>query len=142
MQLAHDAKTSGHFGYLKTLSRLRNCHRKHKSSDVKNYVQECLVCQQKKDYIGKKLKDPTSLEVPERRWGSLASDFIVQLPKTKNGYDSIKTYINRLSRKVHFIPSKGSDAAVDVTNAFFGNLFKHHGMPENIVSYRDPKFTS
>ncbi len=26
MQLAHDAKTSGHFGYLKTISRLKNYH--------------------------------------------------------------------------------------------------------------------
>ncbi len=119
MQLAHDAKTAGHFGYLKTLSRLKNYHWKHKARDVKKYVQGCLVCQQKKDYLGKKLTDPTSLEVPERRWGSLASDFIVKLPKTKNGYDSITTYVDRLSRRVHFIPSKDSDTAIDVANAFF-----------------------
>ncbi len=31
MQLAHNAKTSGHFGYRKTLSRLKNYHWKHKS---------------------------------------------------------------------------------------------------------------
>lgn len=142
LQLAHDAKTAGHFGYLKTLSRLKNYHWKHKSRDVKNYIQGCLVCQQKKDYLGKKLTDPTSLEVPERRWGSLASDFIVKLPKTKNGFDSITTYVDRLSRRVHFIPSKDSDTAVDVANAFFSNLFKLHGMPDSIVSDRDPKFTS
>ena len=142
LQLSHDAKTSGHFGYLKTLSRLKNFHWKHKTRDVKNYVQGCLVCQQKKDYFGKKLTDPTSLEVPERRWGSLASDFIVKLPKTKNGYDSITTYVDRLSRRVHFIPSKDSDTAVDVANDFFSHLFKQHGMPDSIVSDRDPKFTS
>ncbi len=68
--------------------------------------------------------------------------FIVKLPKTKNGYDSITTYVDRLSRRVHFIPSKDSDTAVDVANAFFSNLFKHHGMPDSIVSDRDPKFTS
>ncbi len=142
MQLAHDAKTAGHFGYFKTLSRLKNYHWKNKSRDVRNYVQGCLVCQQKKDYMGKKLTDPTSLEVPGRRWGSLASDFIVKLPKTKNGFDSITTYVDRLTRRVHFIPSKDSDTAVDVANAFFSHLFKHHGMPDSIVSDRDPKFTS
>ena len=36
MQLAHDARTAGHSGYFKTLSRLRNYHWKHKSKDFKN----------------------------------------------------------------------------------------------------------
>ena len=88
------------------------------------------------------MTEPTSLEVLERRWGSIASDFSVKLPKTKNGYDSITTYVDRLSLRVHFIPSKDSDTAVDVSNSFFSNLFKHHGMPDSIVSDRDPKFTS
>ncbi len=82
------------------------------------------------------------MEVPERRWGSIASDFIVKLPKTKNVFDSNTTYVDRLSRGVHFIPPKDSDTAVDVANAFFSNLFKHHGMPDSIVSDRGPKFTS
>ncbi len=85
LQLENEAKTSVHFRYLQTLSRLSNYHWKYKSRDFKNYVQGCLICQQKKDYMGKKHTDPTSLEVPERRWGSLASDFIVQLPKMKTG---------------------------------------------------------
>ncbi len=142
IQLAGDVRTAGHFGYLKTLSRLRNFHRKHNSRDVKNYTQGCLICQQKKDHMGKKLTESTSLEVPHRQWGSIAGDFIVKLPKTKNGYDSITTYVDRLSRRVPFIPSKYSDTAVDVANTFFSNLFKHHGMPDSIVSDRNPKFTS
>ena len=35
--------------------------------------------------MGKKLSDPSSLEVPERRWGSIATDFIVKLPKRNLG---------------------------------------------------------
>ncbi len=101
-----------------------------------------MVCQQKKDYLGKKLTDPTSLEVPERRWGSLATDFIVKIPLTKSGFDCIATYVDRLSRRVHFIPSKEFATAVDAANTFFSNIFKHHGMPESIVSDRDPKLTS
>ena len=94
------------------------------------------------DHQGKKLGDPTSLEVPTRRWGSLATDFIVSLPKTKRGFNSITTWVDRLSRRVHFIPSKEADKAVDVANAFYSNIFKLHGIPDNIVSDRDPKFTS
>lgn len=94
LSLAHDAKTAGHFGFLKTLSRLQNYHWKHKTRDVKNYVKGCLVCQRKKDHTGQKLGDPTGLEVPDRRWGSLACDFIVKLPRSKNGFDSRTTYVD------------------------------------------------
>ena len=142
LQLAHDSKVAGHFGFSKTLSRLKNFHWKHKHNDVLNYVKGCITCQQKKDHQGKRLTDPSSLEVPQRRWGSLSTDFIVGLPRTKNGYDSITTWVDRLTRRVHFIPSKETDTAVDVANAFFSNLFKHHGLPDSIVSDRDPKFTS
>lgn len=48
MQLAHDAKTSVHFGYFKTLSRIMNFHWKHKSRDVELCKSGCDVFQQKK----------------------------------------------------------------------------------------------
>ena len=79
--MAHDCKVSGHFGFYKTLSRLKNFYWKSKSKDVKSYVQGCLTCQQKKDSREKKLGDPMSLEIPDRRWGSIATDFIVSLPQ-------------------------------------------------------------
>ena len=142
LHMAHDCKIAGHFGYYKTLSRLKSFYWKHKARDVRNYVQGCLTCQQKKDSREKKLGDPTSLEVPNRRWGSVATDFIVSLPKTRSGYNCITTWVDRLSRRVHFIPSNEGDTAVDSANAFFSNIFKLHGLPDSIVSDRDPKFTS
>ncbi len=92
--------------------------------------------------MGKKLSDPTSLEVPKRRWGSLASDSIVELTETSNCFHSITTYVNRLTRSVQFIPSKDSDSAVYGANIFSINFFKHHGLPGSIISDRDPKCTS
>ena len=142
LQLAHDSKIAGHFGFYKTMSRLKRFYWKNKAQDVKRYVQGCMTCQQKKDHHGKRFGDPNALEIPTRRWGSLATDFIVSLPKTKNGYNCITTWVDRLSRRVHFIPSKEEDTAVDVANSFYKNIFKYHGMPDSIVSDRDPKFTS
>jgi hypothetical protein len=40
------------------------------------------------------------------------------------------------------LPSKSSDTAVDAAKSFYGNIFKFHGLPDEIVSDRDPKFTS
>jgi hypothetical protein len=50
--------------------------------------------------------------------------------------------MDRLSRRVHFVPSKSKDTAVDCAKNFFRDIFKNHGLPENIVSDRDSKFTS
>jgi len=142
LQIAHDSRLGGHFKFAKTMSRLSNFHWRHKSRDVKAYVAGCLTCQQYKDSNQRKLNDPVSLEMPERRWGSLATDFIVKLPKTKDGYDAITTWVDRLTRRVHFLKCNTSDTAVDVADAFFSNIFKLHGLPDNIVSDRDSKFTS
>ena len=142
LHIAHDSRVGGHFKFAKTMSRLSNFHWRHKTRDVKMYVAGCLTCQQYKDTNQQKLNDPMSLEMPERRWGSLATDFIVQLPRTKDGYDAITTWVDRLTRRVHFVKSKTTDTATDVADSFFANIFKLHGLPDNIVSDRDPKFTS
>lgn len=49
MHLVHDAKVSGHLGYFKTMTRLKNVYWKHKARDEKQYVQGLAICQQKKD---------------------------------------------------------------------------------------------
>ena len=101
-----------------------------------------MTCQQKKDQRQKKLTDPSPLQVPSRRWGLVATDFIVELHRTPAGFDAITNYVDRLSRRVHFAPSKTTDTAVEAADAFFSNVFKHHGLPDDIVSDRDAKFTS
>lgn len=109
LELAHDSTIGGHFRFAKTISRLAKYHWRHKSRDVNNYIQGCLQCQQKHYHGTKKLTEPIPLEIPKRIWGSVATDFIVRLPKTDTGYDSITTFVERLSRRVRFVPSNTSD---------------------------------
>ena len=118
LHLAHDAKVSGHFAYAKTLSRLDGYHWKIKYRDLKAYCQGCMACQQQKDATGKNFTLPTPLDVSLRRWGSLSTDFIVSLPKTRNGFDAIAAWVARLSRRVHFFPSRGTNTAVETAEAF------------------------
>ena len=143
LHLAHDCKIAGHFAFAKTLRRLEAYHWKNRTRDVKKYVSGCLICQQQKDTVQKKkLTEPIPLDVFSRRWGSLATDFIVSLPKTTRGFDAIATWVDRLSRRVHFVPSHVTDTAVQVAESFFHNIFRHHGLLDNLVSDSDPKFTS
>ena len=69
-------------------------------------------------------------------------DFIVQLPCTTAGHDSILVVIDRLSKLVHLIPTTTEATALDVAKLFIKEVVKHHGLPSCIVSDRDSKFTS
>jgi hypothetical protein len=56
--------------------------------------------------------------------------------------DCITTWVYRISWRVHLIPSRSSDTAVDAAKSFYGNVFKLHGLPDEIDLDRDPKVTS
>lgn len=131
--MAHDNKAAGHFGYSKTLSRLERFHWKHKSSDVFKYCKGCTVCQQCKDGRKKPFGDPQPLELPDRRWGSVSMDFVTHLPKTDAGFDCITTFVDRFSKRIRLVPSKGTDSAEEVANCFFDHIFRIHGLPDSIV---------
>ncbi|MCO5607725.1 hypothetical protein L7F22_061924 [Adiantum nelumboides] len=74
--------------------------------------------------------------------GYLAMDFIFDLPRTQNGHDGIWTFIDRLSKQAHFVPVKKTAKPDHLAGLFVAQIFRLHGMPETIVSDRDPKFTS
>lgn len=142
MRIAHDSPTAGHYGEAKTLGRLTNFHWRKKSRDVYKYVKGCLECQQTKCSNKKPMTNPQILETPGRRWGSISMDFIQGLPETEDGHDTILTFVDRFSKRPHFVPCKSNVTAVDVAHLFHHHIFKHHGLPDSIVSDRDPLFTS
>ena len=69
-------------------------------------------------------------------------DFIVQLPKTKAGFDAIVVFVDIFSKMVHFAPTKTTASAPDTARLFFDHIVRLHGLPKSIISDRDAKFTS
>ncbi|MCO5560311.1 hypothetical protein L7F22_013923 [Adiantum nelumboides] len=69
-------------------------------------------------------------------------DFIFYLPRTPTRNDRIWTIICRFSKQAHFVPVRKKIKSEHMVKMFMHNVFKYHGMPQSIVSDRDPRMTS
>ena len=139
----HDSSTSGHLGFEKTYENISKSFFWPKISiDVKNYVSSCDACQRNKSSTQSKAGLLQPLPIPDAPWETVTMDFVVQLPKTKRGFDAITVFVDKLTKMVHFVPSHTNDTAVDTARIFFDNIFRLHGLPKKIISDRDSKFTS
>jgi hypothetical protein len=80
--------------------------------------------------------------VPELKWEEIAMDFIVGLPRTKSGYNSIWVNVDQLSKIAHFIPVKTTYSRPQLAELYMSRIVYLHGMSKKIVSDRGTQFTS
>ena len=138
----HDSPAAGHFGIRKTLDLIKRDFKwKGMKMDVIEYVKACQICQQAKSsrHLPYGLLSP--LPIPSRPWSSLSMDFITKLPESR-GYDSILVVVCRFSKMCHCLPIKESITAEDLAKLFLKEIFRIHGLPDDIVTDRGSIFVS
>ena len=139
---AHSGGLMGHFGVRKTLDVLSDhFFWPHMKRDVERLCEKCITCKQAKSkVIPHGLYTP--LPITSEPWVDISMDFVLGLPRSKGGRDSIFVVVDRFSKMTHFIPCHKIDDATHVVGLFFKEIIRLHGFPKIIVSDRDVKFLS
>jgi hypothetical protein len=115
----HSGGLVRHFGHDKTFAKLNESYFwLGMRAYAKIFVDRCRICQHSK---GKRQNASFYQPFPilERSWDALNMDFILGLPRTQRGFDSIFVVVDRFSKMAHFIPCQKTSDATHILNLFF-----------------------
>jgi len=104
-------------------------------------VRACATCQRHKSEHLHPVGLLLPLPVPSAVGTDIGLDFIEALPRV-GGKSVILTVVDRFSKYGHFSPLAHPYTAETVAQAFFSEIVRLHGVPQSMVSDRDPVFTS
>ena len=143
IQEFHEPPYSGHVGFAKTMQNLKATYWWHgMSTHVHDFIKSCHSCQRNKPSLQKPAGLLQPLPIPSRPWSSISMDLIVELPTTSEGHNAIVRVVDRLTKMTHFFPCTTHVTALQLATLFLSNVFRLHGIPNDIVTDRDPKFVS
>ena len=112
------------------------------AADVWRYVTDCPKCQVNKSSHQRPQGLLQPLQIPDSRWQVVTLDFITGLPRSQKGHDAILVFVDKLSKMIHLTPCRKTCGAAETAHLLFNEVIRHHGVPEQLISDRDPRLTS
>jgi hypothetical protein len=146
LQEYHDHPTASHPGAATTYFNLsRDYWWPGMTTYVKEYVKGCDSCQQNKinHRPWKGPLYPISGPLDLLPFKQISMDLMTDLPPTNDGYDTLLVVVDHgLSKAIVLIPTLKTVTATGIAELLQDNVFKRFGLPERIISDRDPRFAS
>ena len=107
---------------------------------IAKYASECDTCRRVKASHLRSAGPLQPLNIPSWKWEDISIDFIIGLPKTSKGYDSIWVIVDRLTKLAHFLPVKITHTAKQYAQLYMDRIVSLHGIPKTIISDRGAQF--
>jgi hypothetical protein len=143
MDELHKRPYSGHLGYQKmVIATNKQFYWPGLKKDIAEYLSKCIEFQQVKAEHRHPVGLLQPLPILEWKWETISMDFITGLPTSTKQNETIMVVVDKLSNSAHFIPVKSTCKAIDINHVFMKEIFRLYGMPKEIMSNRDMKFTS
>ncbi|GJW29025.1 putative reverse transcriptase domain-containing protein [Tanacetum coccineum] len=76
-------------------------------------------------------------EIPEWKWDNIMMDFIIKLPKSSQGFDTIWVIVDRLTKSAHFLPIRENDPLYKLARLYLNMIVARHGIPASIICDHD-----
>jgi hypothetical protein len=137
MKEAHDSAYSIHPGSTKMYQNLKQKYWWYGlKRDVAAHVAECDVSLRVKVEHQRPAGLLRPLKIPKWKWEEIGMDFIVGLPRTSTGYDSIWVIVDRPTKVAHFIPMRTNYTGAKLAELYMARIVCLHGVSMKIVKDR------
>ena len=137
----HDTPIAGHLSDKKTLERIkRYFYWPNMQPTITQFIKSCDTCRRMKRRTFARPSDPIPYPIPDYPWQIMALDMKSGLPSTPRGNNAFWVFVDKLTRRGHVVPCNTSITAPELARMFFDHVFKHHGIPQVLISDRDARF--
>ncbi|MBW0593732.1 hypothetical protein O181_133447 [Austropuccinia psidii MF-1] len=111
--------------------------------DLSEYINICEICCKENRKHGKKYGLLQQIEEPKHPWETINLYWVTGLvPGGKESFNAFLIVVDSFSKSVRCLPCHKDDTAMDTAPLFWNNIISTCGVPNIIISDRDPKFTS
>ncbi|GKB83169.1 putative reverse transcriptase domain-containing protein, partial [Tanacetum coccineum] len=108
-------------------------------ANIATYVSKYLTCAKVKARHQRPSGLLVKLEIPQWKWDNITIDFVTQLPKLPQGYDTIWVIVDRLTKSAIFAPMRDTDPLEKLAKLYMKEVAARHGIPVSIISDHDPR---
>ena len=101
---------------------------------IAKYTDNCHQCRRHKPSRHLPYGELKPLETPSRPFADITMDFIVKLPISGKGFDSILVIVDRLTKYAKFIPFKEAHSAQELSETFLQEISYKFGFQDSILT--------